>query len=1366
MGAAISPIGVNGNPREYIAPAGSPLATDPKTAKAPGEMPDAESLVWPSALRTMRLGAVLAIFLQAAYMAVDESRLGTGCVLAIASRSFSIAALIGFLALSRGEGFKRYWRIAAIGLAIVALAGEAAVALTRGSALSLFDIAMVVMVGAASVFPWSPRWQALTAALVLAVVGLCDWVRPLTAGFIGYHWMALTAMAGFSVIAATLGEQYRRALSDRIKALGAAHRRLLDDIADRERAIEERARMEKRAADSEALLRRIFETSPDAIAITLIADSTLIDFNQEFAKVAGYSREEILGRPAKDLNMWVRRDRMREYIKSVLRDGVARNVEVELRRRDGQTREYLISGVRVELGGRDCIVSITRDISAMKRTQRDLMAAREELSAQVDALRASQDRLRTEIIERRHAEQRAQESERKLRQAFETSLDAIAVARFSDGRLLDVNTEFCRLTGYTREEALRMSPGEMNIWANRDHLRQCMSELNRRGFVRNFETGFLHRDGSVKPYLFNAAVTEIAGEKCIVAATRDIGDRKAVEREMIAAREQLSAQVQALSDSQFRLRAEMAERERVMNEREQALAKLSESETRFRKLFESCLDSIVIVSRVDCRLIEANPAFLETCGYTREEAIGREPGELGVWSDKEQLRDFMARVEQQGYVRGMEINMRHRDGRVMPHIATAVAVDIDGEPCVIGFAHDITIRKLMESELIAAREAAVAASRAKSEFLSSMSHEIRTPMNAILGMADLLWETPLTFEQRRYLDSMRGNGNTLLDLINGILDLARVESGRLSLERTPFDIEDLTDKALDTLGVRAHEKGLELAARVLPDVSASVIGDPLRLRQILINLLGNAIKFTETGEVVLTVETATARPAPGEGGDWRWIRFSVADTGIGIPADKLDAIFSSFTQADSSTARKYGGSGLGLSIVKRLVELMGGEIRVTSEPGKGSTFSFEIPLELNPAARRVPVAEAAAIETLRGRRVLGVDDAAINRMIIADALRPAGVELTEAADAGQALEAIARAHAADHPFDVILLDCRMPNAVETMRRLVDAHSERQTHAAYGEIVLMLTANELNSAAARIGGVSDGNPASHLLKPLKKSDLRRAVMRAINRENAADFPSDANRRDTESLPAATPQDADAAAVRILLADDSPDNRLLIEAYLKNTRYRLDFAENGQVAIDRAMASDYDLILMDIQMPLVDGYMAVRTIRRREREHGRPHTPIIALTASAVDEAIRKSLECGCDAHISKPVRKASLLEALERTMNVRRSPAAGCDRLSGGKNLNKFVVRIDPDLSDLIPGFLANKRDDSSRIVAAADRSDFDALGRIGHKIKGEGGSYGLDKISDIGAEVERAAKAGDSEAARQCGRELLNYLDAVEIVYE
>ena len=332
--------------------------------------------------------------------------------------------------------------------------------------------------------------------------------------------------------------------------------------------------------------------------------------------------------------------------------------------------------------------------------------------------------------------------------------------------------------------------------------------------------------------------------------------------------------------------------------------------------------------------LAVNHAFGTLFGYARQEVLGKTPVQLNLLANPENLADFSRRLEPEGYVPDAETAFCTKDGRIVWGLLSAVTVEVAGKPYVNWIVRNITDRKRMEIELIAARETAESASRAKSEFLSSMSHEIRTPMNAVLGMAQLLAETELSEDQRHYLDLMVANGNSLLDLINSVLDLAKIESGRMQLEHCEFDLTELVNKTIATLGVRAHSKGLELVARIVPGVPEQLIGDPLRLRQILTNLIGNAIKFTDSGEVVLEVDHS-ALPH-----DLLELRFTVTDTGIGISPDKLDSIFRNFTQADSSTTRKYGGSGLGLAIVHRLVGLVGGQMSVESELGKGSRFSF------------------------------------------------------------------------------------------------------------------------------------------------------------------------------------------------------------------------------------------------------------------------------------------------------------------------------------------------------------------------------------------------------------------------------------------
>ena len=403
-----------------------------------------------------------------------------------------------------------------------------------------------------------------------------------------------------------------------------------------------------------------------------------------------------------------------------------------------------------------------------------------------------------------------------------------------------------------------------------------------------------------------------------------------------------------------KLKQEGARRETAIAELERTHSQLAQSETKLRRVFEASQDTVCINSLVDGRYIDISKDSLlgGDLGYRRDEALGSSNRALRVWASEEQRERFASQLRRDGAVSNFEADIRLKDGSIRPCVISGSVVELDGEPCALTVTSDVSKLKQTERELIEAREAALAASQAKSEFLSSMSHEIRTPMNAILGMADLIGETKLGREQRKYLDIMTNNGNALVHLINDILDLAKIESGRLRLDEGEFDLEELVEQLADTLRLRAHEKGLELAVRILPEVPLGLIGDQLRLRQVLINLVGNALKFTEHGEVVLTVENDPEAHQPGA------LRFVVRDTGIGIAAQSLDKIFDSFTQADSSTTRKYGGSGLGLAIGKRLVELMGGRLWAESRPDAGSSFFLH--RAIRSAIRSLPDGKPAA----------------------------------------------------------------------------------------------------------------------------------------------------------------------------------------------------------------------------------------------------------------------------------------------------------------------------------------------------------------------------------------------------------------------
>ena len=702
-----------------------------------------------------------------------------------------------------------------------------------------------------------------------------------------------------------------------------------------------------------------------------------------------------------------------------------------------------------------------------------------------------------------------------------------------------------------------------------------------------------------------------------------------------------------------RLRKEWASAEEESTRATAAEEAMRESEQRYRHIVDLAHD-IIYSTDAEGRFTFCNPTAVRLLKYSSEDLIGRRYLDLVRPDYRQAAERFYGRqFVRQTPSTYFELPVLAQDGSEL-WIGQNVQLIIENGR-LDGFhavARDVTERKRAEAELQKAKGVAEAANRAKSEFLANMSHEIRTPMNAIIGMADLLSETPLTKEQEEYVRVFRRASDNLLALVNDILDLSKVEAGGLTLEHVEFDLVELIEKTSEMVAKVAHDKGLELACQVMADVPRDLVGDPHRLRQILLNLMGNALKFTMAGEVVLRVEmmndergTQNSEPsslsAPTSSfnasihhSSFIVLRFSVSDTGIGVPGDKLGIIFESFTQADSSTTRQYGGTGLGLAISKRLVELMGGRIWATSTVGQGSTFSFTAKFRVQEEPKVRTLAPPAE---LQGVKVLVVDDSATNRLVLKGILTAWGMQVVEAPNGVDGLAELMRAHESGDPYRLVLLDCRMP----AMDGFQVAERLRAIPNLAGITVMMLTSDSRTDDKTRS---QELGMAGYLVKPVKRAELFEAIATAMGRSQVfAPAPA------LDSAPAAT---KDQRALRILLAEDSQDNRLLVQSYLKHTPHHLDLADNGAIAVAKFKARGFDLVLMDMQMPIVDGYAATRAIKQWEKETGRPPTPIIALTAFALREEIQKSLDAGCTAHLTKPIKKATLLNAIqEHTMSM-------------------------------------------------------------------------------------------------------------------
>jgi two-component system, sensor histidine kinase and response regulator len=738
-----------------------------------------------------------------------------------------------------------------------------------------------------------------------------------------------------------------------------------------------------------------------------------------------------------------------------------------------------------------------------------------------------------------------------------------------------------------------------------------------------------------------------------------------------------------------------------------------------------------------------NPAFERLFRYSREDVKGKHLADLLSSPEVRDEVNLNRANLQHGKGSHLVTRRRRADGILVDVEAFSVPLFADGKfNGALLLYQDIAERKRAEEALLRGKEAAEAASRAKSEFLANMSHEIRTPMNGIIGMTELALDTNLTAEQRDYLGMVKTSANSLLTVVNDILDFSKIEAGKLDLDLADFPFQHTIGETLKALAFRAHQKRIELAWRVAPDVPLYLKGDMGRLRQILVNLVGNSVKFTEHGEIVVSANKKSEDP------NGIMLHFQVRDTGIGIPPEKQQMVFDAFTQADTSASRKYGGTGLGLAITSRLVALMGGRLWLQSDVGRGSTFHFTCRFGF---ADNVPTtAQSTDPDIIRDLPVLVVDDNDTNRRILVEMLSTWGMK-PESVDGGSAAIA-ALQHASDEnrPFRLVIADMQMPQMDGCALT-----KEIRKSTSFGTIpILMLSSNGQSDEAPRCRKLAI---SAYLMKPAQPSDLLDAILTAFSRPLLVE-PG----KETSAQPNAPAVAAD--RLRILLAEDNPVNQKLAITLLQKRGHTVISTGNGKEAIAALERENVDLVLMDVQMPVMDGFEAIRLIRAGEQTTG-AHIPIVALTAHAMKGDREKCLAVGADDYVSKPIRTSDLLAAMDRARTLKvgtatkavsapPAPPAAPAADSGPRvfDIKDALERVEGDrdlLEEIVRIFTGECSSNMDAIRQALSAGDAPLLERLAHTIKGASANLSARAVSAAALKLEKLAATGNLADARE-----------------
>jgi len=924
-----------------------------------------------------------------------------------------------------------------------------------------------------------------------------------------------------------------------------------------------------------------------------------------------------------------------------------------------------------------------------------------------------------DVTERKQAEAKLEQSETLFRGLFDLSPDAIVVIDPHDPDVLwpiiDCNMVACVMSGYQREELIGQSIDILNVTpGTRAGQNAYMKELRDAGILK-LETHHRRKNGVAFPVEVSTALITVGERELVIGIDRDITEKKWAEAELIR-------------------------------------------EKKFLEALNLNSPAAIVVLDKDERILSSNPAFENLYGYSHDEVIGVKIDTLITTSE--------TTAEAKAYTQQALTDTVHAVSRRRRKDGSLVDVEIFGVPVLLdeekvgalAIYHDI-------SELVRARKEAEEASRTKSEFLANMSHEIRTPMNGVIGMLELALDTSLSPEQRDYLQTSLQSAEALLTLLNDILDFSKVEAGRLELESINFSLRNAVEDVAYTLARRAQDKGLEMACLVDPDLTSDLRGDPGRLRQILVNLVGNAIKFTHQGEIVIRAEPIEETETGVV------IHFAVQDTGIGIPPERQAAVFDRFTQADGSTTRKYGGTGLGLTISRQLVEAMGGKIGVESTAGSGSTFWFDLKFEKQVREKRVTAPLTLGAVNLTQARVLVVDDNQTNRMILTKNVEALGLRVAVVPSGAKALEVLRNAHRSDDSFHVVLLDMQMPgmDGEQTARAI-------KSDPALKDIkILILTSMGQRGDAVRMEALGC---SGYLHKPVKQQMLFDAIIAVLGREEEPGL-----------ITRHTLSEQRKFGLRVLLAEDNPINQKLAVVLLQKVGFSVDAVETGAQALEKVQANQYNAVLMDVQMPEMDGLEATHRIREWEKDTGR-HIPIIAMTAHAMQGDRERCLEAGMDDYVTKPLQPKVLFSALDRWTQATALPGEDVAILQDYSSQESvFSMDMDEDLfgESTIPASRQTKevapvlqtisttntlpvnfesalshfdgdrdfmmqmfkqykdhlRERVNEIHSALQDQDVNGLARLAHNLKGVSLNFSVDVLANITLHLEEICKRED-----------------------